>query len=348
MGGVQEFKDHILRAFYADVHRVEQDNYAPERYSYDGVDRSQIFDVARHAQYMDWFLAHADDLYRAFSRLDDVESRNIYINLLRYKLSGHVHVRINAAGERAKSSASAFKQTVTGVASALPTAGLFGNLVHYDFDWAGTHYVVDTLRDGLVWTLVNRQYFFERDGLTIAPVDGDHVIEGGACTGDTSVVFSKAVGPAGRVYAFDPVENHLEILRTNFSRPGYENVKLFPYGLSDRTVEAPPISLSTYDPGFRVERGRVPLTRIDDLVIGGEIAKIDFIKLDIEGSEMAALRGATASIHRFRPKLAISIYHRPEDFYEIIDFVADLGLGYKLYLEHYTIWDEETVLYAIA
>ena len=208
-------------------------------------------------------------------------------------------------------------------------------------------YAADTVRNSLILYLINRQYFFDRDGVVIQPETGDHVVDGGAFTGDTSVIFSRAVGPSGRVYAFDPVENHLEICRQNFVPPGLENITAFPYGLSDTTVHAPAVKLDAYSPGWRVI-GTVPLYRIDDVVEQGKIERIDFIKLDIEGSELAALRGAVASLRRFKPKLAISVYHKPNDLFEISQFVEDLGLGYKLYLEHYTIWDEETVLYALA
>jgi hypothetical protein len=46
--------------------------------------------------------------------------------------------------------------------------------------------------------------------------------------------------------------------------------------------------------------------------------------------------------------LAISLYHRLEDFVVIPQFLASLGLGYEFHLDHYTIHAEETVLYAAA
>ena len=58
-----------------------------------------------------------------------------------------------------------------------------------------------------------------------------------------------------------------------------------------------------------------------DYMSSGEIEKINFLKLDVEGSEMATLRGARNSIDRFKPKLAISIYHKPDDFFEIINYI---------------------------
>jgi hypothetical protein len=70
--------------------------------------------------------------------------------------------------------------------------------------------------------------------------------------------------------------------------------------------------------------------------------------MDIEGAELAALRGAERTLRRDRPRLAISLYHKPEDFYEIPEFLAGLGAGYRLYMDHYTIHEEETVLFAEA
>ncbi len=81
-----------------------------------------------------------------------------------------------------------------------------------------------------------------------------------------------------------------------------------------------------------------------DRVLGGEPAT--FIKMDIEGSELSALRGAQNTIRKFRPKLAISIYHKPEDVIEIPTYIMELNPDYKLTIRHYTSLDNETVLYA--
>ena len=53
-------------------------------------------------------------------------------------------------------------------------------------------------------------------------------------------------------------------------------------------------------------------------------------------------------LHHFKPKLAITVYHSLEDFWEIPRWIDGLGLGYKFYLRHFTIHAEETVLFAIA
>ena len=85
---------------------------------------------------------------------------------------------------------------------------------------------------------------------------------------------------------------------------------------------------------------------IDDVVGTPGFPQVDFIKMDIEGAEQQALRGSEESIRRFQPKLAITVYHSLEDFWEIPKWIAQLGLGYQFYLRHFTIHEEETVLFA--
>ena len=57
-------------------------------------------------------------------------------------------------------------------------------------------------------------------------------------------------------------------------------------------------------------------------------------------------KGAEESICRCQPKLAITVYHSLEDFWEIPKWIAQLELGYRFYLRHFTIHQEETVLFA--
>lgn len=339
-----EFKNAIIGQFYRDVHHLERNEEYIARF---GLERANQFDLPKHSLGLDWFFQNSEHLYRAYMLLADEESRNLFASLIRFRLAGAAHVRVAAPIPELAGQARHFRETFVGTPSQLQNAGMFGHLVHYDREWDGVRYVVDTIQDSLLWTLVYRQYYLDRNGIRIRPEAGDYVVDGGACTGDTAVVFSRAVGPEGRVFAFEPVAAHIDICNHNFSQGGYENVTLLPYGLSDQAIEAPPVSLDAYDPGWRVQ-GVVPLARIDDLVIDGRIPRVTFIKLDIEGSELAALRGAVATIRLFKPKLAISIYHRFDDYFEIITFLNDLNLGYRFHLGHYTAWDAETVLYAQA
>ena len=128
----------------------------------------------------------------------------------------------------------------------------------------------------------------------------------------------------------------------------HRNVSVMPFGLSDKNIFAKPIVLNQYAPGFSAGGSRVPLRSVDFLVKSQSIPKIDFIKLDVEGAELDCIRGARQSIQRFKPKLAISLYHKPNDLFEIIAHVKHEFPFYSCYIDHYTIHGEETVLYCRA
>ena len=81
-----------------------------------------------------------------------------------------------------------------------------------------------------------------------------------------------------------------------------------------------------------------------DNCIGDE--HITYIKMDIEGAEVRALKGCEKTILRDKPKLAVCIYHEPSDFLEISEYLHSLVPEYKFYVRHHNISAEETVLYA--
>lgn len=88
----------------------------------------------------------------------------------------------------------------------------------------------------------------------------------------------------------------------------------------------------------------IPVTSIDSELSGESVT---FIKMDIEGSEIAAIKGAKETIKRCNPKLAVSVYHRPDDIWAIPNLILSYNPEYKLYLRHYTMGPCDTVLYAI-
>ena len=88
----------------------------------------------------------------------------------------------------------------------------------------------------------------------------------------------------------------------------------------------------------------IPVCAIDDVP---ECKDATFIKMDVEGSEMDALKGAKQTILRNKPKLAICLYHRTKDFIDIPKWIHNLVPEYKLYVRHHSFSINETVLYAI-
>jgi FkbM family methyltransferase len=90
----------------------------------------------------------------------------------------------------------------------------------------------------------------------------------------------------------------------------------------------------------------VEVMPIDDIV-QGDIPTL--IKMDIEGFELAALHGAQNMIRQGKPRLAICVYHKPEDILEIPQYLLSLVPEYRFFLRHHSVaGDIETVLYAYA
>ena len=88
---------------------------------------------------------------------------------------------------------------------------------------------------------------------------------------------------------------------------------------------------------------KIPVTTIDGILKGDDVT---FIKMDIEGSELAALKGGVKTIKQYKPKLAISIYHNSEDLIEIPKLLLKLNPQYKFWLRHYSMAWFDTILYA--
>ena len=85
----------------------------------------------------------------------------------------------------------------------------------------------------------------------------------------------------------------------------------------------------------------VDLVRLDDVIDGAPT----LIKMDIEGSELGAIRGAARLISTHKPKLTISAYHRATDLIELTEYILSLRPDYKVGLRHHTVVRWDTCLY---
>lgn len=179
---------------------------------------------------------------------------------------------------------------------------------------------------------------------------GDYIIDGGACYGDTALYFSNLCGESGRVFSFEFIKNNIEIFN--------KNIKLN-VNLSDRIklIENPLYNSSNVDlfisndgPSSSIiyNKSKNNLYKsicIDDFVTQNNIEKIDFIKLDIEGAELDALNGAKETIIKYRPKLAICLYHQNSDFYNIPLYLNSIVPEYKFYFDHFALNNWSSILF---
>jgi len=201
----------------------------------------------------------------------------------------------------------------------------------------------------IVLTFLERQYYFGRADTQIAVGEGDTVIDGGACFGDTGLAFAASVGPRGFVHSFDPIPKQRAFYRRNQERNPKlaDRIRVHPFALDE--VSGKSLSFVDGGAGARAQpSGTIPVQTcaIDDFVVREGLPRVDFIKMDIEGAERAALKGAMTTIKKHKPKLAISIYHSLDDLTYIPRLIKSIDPSYKLFLDHHTIHEEETVLYA--
>lgn len=192
--------------------------------------------------------------------------------------------------------------------------------------------------------LDRKQYFdfFEYTG------DRETFIDGGVFDlGSTKAFMAWCDGNYDHVYAFEPEKSNYELCNNKIGE--WDKVSLFHCGLFDNRGT---IGFTAGLGGAsRIENQKndfysdydIEVTDLDS-VVGGE--KITFIKMDIEGAEEKALLGAERIITEQKPKLAICVYHKPEDIIEIPSIVLKIRPDYKIAFRHYSLRDTETVMYA--
>lgn len=187
---------------------------------------------------------------------------------------------------------------------------------------------------------IEQQYF----DLPYLNLHDEYFVDAGAFDGKTTKNFLDRFQNC-YAYVLEPNPTQFGIVQDTLRH--YQNVELFPYGAYDENTTLRFEVVERDESSGKVsEDGNIEIEvrRLDDL-LGNR--KVTFIKMDIEGSELAALRGAERIIREQRPKLAICVYHKPEDMWEIPSLILQYNPDYKLYLRHYSITWSETVLYAV-
>ncbi len=204
-------------------------------------------------------------------------------------------------------------------------------------------YRLSPKKETLQAVVVSPMYFLRE---LISPLKDEVFVDGGAYTGDSIIGLEKfAGGYWKKVYAWEPDEiNRSRLIKTCEARK-YQNIEILPFGLwSEKT------KLHFNQEGkdwTKISENGSCTVFVDSIDNVCWEDKVTFIKLDIEGSEMEALRGAEKIIRRDKPRLAISIYHEPQDYCEIPLYIRELVPEYKLYIRHHKFNKNDTVLYAV-
>ncbi len=191
--------------------------------------------------------------------------------------------------------------------------------------------------------ICDRQYF-EKE---ILPVwENEVFIDGGCYDGRTVRQFvNYCDGNYKKIYSLEPDPDNYEVAKTGFEKEPVRDLALLNKGLWDCSTR---LSFSGgASQGARIsDDGSFTIETLSVDELAGE-DKVTFIKMDVEGAEYKVLLGAEKTIRRDHPKLAISIYHKLEDIFELPELILSMQQDYRFYLRHYQLGQYETVLYAI-
>lgn len=175
--------------------------------------------------------------------------------------------------------------------------------------------------------------------------DREVFVDGGAYTGDTLLTFLRLTGgKSARCCAFEPEAATAARLAATVEKRGLQSVTVHNKGLWSAPATLPFAAWHGTSASAVSGEGEVS---VEADTIDRAAPDATFIKLDIEGAELEALKGAAETIKRNRPKLAVCVYHKPGDLFEIPLFLKSLAPEYRFYLRQHQPVACETVLYAV-
>jgi len=225
---------------------------------------------------------------------------------------------------------------------------LLDQIAAFRTDFSPEHYVMPD---------DNTQYF-PGDIDVFAAIDRVRFVDAGAYNGDTVTSMMRNCNhqniPFEYAACFEPDPKNLRALQNKVTELRYNGTQphifIYPAGAWNRS-EALEFSADQAASSRIADRSTPQNTSetvfglaIDDCVFS---AAPNFIKMDIEGAEKNALIGARETIISHRPVLAICLYHRPSDLWELPLFIHELVEDYDMYLRVYGDMLLETVLYCL-
>ncbi len=194
----------------------------------------------------------------------------------------------------------------------------------------------------------NYNQYFDKNIIKFS--DEEVYLDVGAYTGDSIRKFLNVVkGKFKKIIAFEPDKKNFKILKDYVNKQKIKGIKLLKIGAWNKKDI---LSFTEELLGSSGIKGRklcgkqvkIKVNSIDNILKDKEVT---FIKMDVEGSEHNAILGAKKTIKKNKPKLAISVYHKRQDLYDIILLLKSLVPEYKFYLRHYSDTNADTILYAI-
>lgn len=175
--------------------------------------------------------------------------------------------------------------------------------------------------------------------------DGEVIIDAGAYDGDTALLFKDKAGMTAEIYSFEPDSYNYNRLTERVNGDGRICTEMLGlWKCKDTLLFSDDRNGSSHVEEQGINKIRV--TDLDSYCLEKNIVPT-YIKMDIEGTEAEALLGARDIIKRDKPKLAICLYHKPEDIFTLPLLVHKMNSEYKMYIRHYSDSRTDTLLYAV-
>ena len=171
--------------------------------------------------------------------------------------------------------------------------------------------------------------------------EGEVFVDIGGFEGETTIRFAKECPNYAGVYFFEPEPSIMK--KAKQALVSYPRVDYFEIAASDKKET---LYFESNTSGSKVTADgqlKIQADAIDHLDLKGAT----YLKMDIEGSESAAIDGAINTILRYHPRLAICVYHKGADLIDIPNQVLSIRDDYDLYLRHYTEGLSETVMFFV-
>ncbi len=182
------------------------------------------------------------------------------------------------------------------------------------------------------------QYF---DKELIPEIKNISFVDGGGYVGDTCTEVIKNYPDFKKIYLIEPIAENIRIAKRELDH--FENIEFLACGISNKKATLHFNEDKSFSSIYGKGTQSIEVDTIDNIVK----EKVDFIKLDIEGAEQDAIDGAINTIQKYKPVLAICIYHKAEDWYKIPQKVLAMESEYRVYIRHYMEGIFETVMYFI-
>ena len=187
---------------------------------------------------------------------------------------------------------------------------------------------------------------------SLIALDGHEIfLDVGAYKGNAIVEFAKRTeGKYDGIIAFEPDLKTAAILTNMAEQNNILNLEIHNCGAWNKHT------ILHFDDGREGSSRIYELTDAADSTASIEVNPIDdvlhgqrvtYISMDIEGAEHNAILGAEQTIKKWKPKMAICVYHKREDLFDLLLLIKSFVPDYKFYLRHYTDNQTETILYAV-